>query len=44
VVTVGSLDGLTRCDGQRVKDVNDLVHCDVDSLAEALPLFEHWGF
>ena len=25
------------------KDVNDLVHCDVDSLAEALPLFEHWG-
>jgi hypothetical protein len=44
VVTVGSLDGLLKVDGSRVKDVNDLVGCDAGTLEEALPLFCEWGF
>lgn len=44
IVTVGWLDGLTKVDGSRVKDVNDLVHCDAEMLGEAIPLFEEWGF
>ena len=44
VVTVGSLYGLTKINGDRVKDVNDLTHCDAETLEEALPLFTEWGF
>jgi hypothetical protein len=44
LVTVGSLDGLTRADGRRVKDVNDLALCDAGTLAEAIPLFTEWGY
>jgi hypothetical protein len=44
VATVGSLYGLTRCDGRPVGDVNDLAMADARALEEAAPLFMEWGF
>jgi hypothetical protein len=44
IVTVGSLYGLAKADGGRVKDVNDLAYATADTVAEALPLFTEWGF
>lgn len=44
IVTVGSLYGLTRCDGRPVKDVNDLAMSSMETQMEAAALFCEWGF